>query len=84
METRIIKRTFLNFYAEHRTLCIVLGWTIGLPLAIALLGVVLGLLLIIFSFFLGQFFGGITMIIMIVGAAIGYFIATTTERETND
>lgn len=84
MASRILKQTLINFYAEHRTLCIVAAWTIGLPIGLALVGAVLALLLVIFSFFLGQLFGGITLIIMIIGGIVGYFVATTTERETSD
>jgi hypothetical protein len=72
----IIKQTFTNFYAEHRTLCLIVFWAFALPISLAIVGAIFALLLMIFSLLLGQFFGGITLILMIIGGVVGYFVST--------
>lgn len=80
----MIKQTFKNFYAEHRVLSFVLIGMIAFPVAIAILGGLIALALLILSLLFGKFWGTIIFVLMLVGAIAGYIAGTAKPKEHGD
>ena len=67
-----VKQTFINWYSENKTLASILIGAIGFPLALAIVGGVMALIIAILSIFLGEFYAIVTLLMMIVGGIGGY------------
>lgn len=80
----MIKQTFKNFYAEHRTLTFVLVGMIAFPIAMAIVGGVIAFILFILSVLFGKFWGTIIFVLMLVGAIAGYIAGTAKPKEHGD
>lgn len=67
-----VKQTFINWYTENKVLASILVGAIGFPIALALVGAVIALVITILSFFFGQLGGVAVFLMMLVGAFGGY------------
>lgn len=67
-----VKQTFINFYNENKTLSAIVIGAIGFPLALAIVGGVMALIIAILSIFFGQFYALVVFLMMIVGGIGGY------------
>lgn len=67
-----VKQTFINFYNENKTLSAIIIGAIGFPLALAIVGGVMALIITILSIFFGQFYALVVFLMMIVGGIGGY------------
>lgn len=67
-----VKQTFINFYNENKTLAAIIIGAIGFPLAIAIVGGLMALVIAILSIFFGQFYAIVVFLMMIVGGIGGY------------
>jgi uncharacterized membrane protein len=80
----MIKQTFKNFYAEHRTLTFVIAGAIGLPIAMAVLVGLFALALMVFSFIFGRLIGTLVLLLVLFGALAGLIAANVKEKEHAD
>lgn len=67
-----VKQTFINWYSENKTLASILIGAIGFPLALAIVGGAMALIIAILSIFFGQFYALVVFLMMIVGGIGGY------------
>lgn len=67
-----VKQTFINFYNENKVLSAIIIGAIGFPLALAIVGSLMALIIAILSIFFGQFYAIIIFLMMIVGGIGGY------------
>jgi uncharacterized membrane protein len=67
-----VKQTFINFYNENKTLSAIIIGAIGFPLALAVVGGVMALVIAILSIFFGQFYALVVFLMMVVGGIGGY------------
>lgn len=67
-----VKQTFINFYNENKTLSAIIIGAIGFPLALAIVGGAIALVIAILSIFFGQFYALVVFLMMIVGGIGGY------------
>lgn len=67
-----VKQTFINFYNENKVLSAIIIGAIGFPLALAVVGSVMALIIAILSIFFGQFYATVIFLMMIVGGIGGY------------
>lgn len=67
-----VKQTFINFYNENKTLSAIIIGAIGFPLALAIVGGLMALVIAILSIFFGQFYAIVVFLMMIVGGIGGY------------
>lgn len=67
-----VKQTFINFYNENKTLSAIIVGAIGFPLALAIVGGAMALVITILSIFFGQFYALVIFLMMIVGGIGGY------------
>ena len=79
-----VKVTFLNWLRENRTLGFILIGMIGFPIAMALVGGAIALILAILSLLFGKFWGTLIFVGMLVGAIAGYIAGTTKPKEHAD
>lgn len=84
MNIHIIKQFFKNFYNENRTLSFVIIGAIGLPLGLAILGSFFVLVTWLLSFLFGTAIAMLIIFFALLGALIGYFVATVKEKEHVD
>ena len=67
-----VKQTFINFYNENKTLSAIIIGAIGFPLALAVVGGVMALVIATLSIFFGQFYALVVFLMMVVGGIGGY------------
>lgn len=67
-----IKTTLTNWFNENKVLASVLIGAIGFPLALAIVGGAMALIIAILSIFFGQFYALVIFLMMIVGGIGGY------------
>lgn len=67
-----IKTTLKNWYTENKVLASILIGMVGLPIALFAVAGVYALAIVIFSFFFGQFFAAVIVLMMTVGGIGGY------------
>lgn len=79
-----VKNTFLNWLKENRTLGFIVIGMIAFPIAMALVGGVIALVLTILSVLFGKFWGTLIFVGMLVGGIAGYIASTAKPKEHGD
>ena len=67
-----VKQTLINWYSENKVLASILIGAIGFPLAVAIVGGVVALIIILLSLLFGQVLAVSIFFMMIVGGIGGY------------
>ena len=76
-----VKRTIANWINENKKLAYILGGAIGVPLAIAAaIGLFFGILYVL-SLVFGMAIAGVLMLIVPLGAGVGYYLYTVLEND---
>ena len=69
---KTVKATLINWFSENKVLASVLIGAIGFPLALAIVGGAMALIIAILSIFFGQLYAFVILLMMIVGGIGGY------------
>lgn len=78
---KAIKRTIINWVNEHKKASYIIAGAVGLPLAFALgIGAFFGILYLL-SLLFGTTIAGIIMIVVPVGAGVGYYLYTMSDND---